>query len=244
METFTYDKELRGFFTTAHLIDDKAGFDGTWLMMAKKFSYESFPRLIPMRFFVSENVADMPYLRRTNGETEADYGKEVGSQMFSRLYDIRYEKGIGGEKLTTRQTWDKLATGTLSVPFTNPDGSEQLWMPGPKIGVDYYVIPWNDADPASHPEFYETTSNVGEGTVRWRTYTREDGTLVAVAAYAEGASVQAGIFNSIESVIENPTLPTRKSLGLGWTLGGWPGNLMYAATKGASCPFFEITDSP
>jgi hypothetical protein len=241
MEVFTWDKEVQGYFTTAHMIDDKSGFDGTWLLPA----IGGIPREVPMHFYVSENVLNMPYFHRTNREIEADDGKELGSQIWNRLFITRFKNGVGGEKLSGQDFVSRMVAGTLPVFYTNPDGEAQgPWMPGPDIGVDFYVVSWNDADPASHPEFYETNSNIGEGTVRWRTYTREDGTLVIIAAYAEGASVQAGIFNSIESVIENPTLPTRKSLGLGWPLGGWPGNLMYAATKGASCPFFEITDSP
>ena len=38
MEVFTWDKELQGFFTAAHLIDDKSGFNGTWLRRVDEFS--------------------------------------------------------------------------------------------------------------------------------------------------------------------------------------------------------------
>lgn len=69
--------------------------------------------------------------------------------------------------------------GKISFSFSTPTG-DYTWKLTQTTGYKFYAIKWDDADPATHPGFYETRN--GNISSRWTIYTDKDGNLIAIGA--------------------------------------------------------------
>ena len=143
--------------------------------------------------------------------------------------------------------------GTLTLSFTTPEGKTYTWKQNTQdkqFHYKFYAVSWEDADPATHPEFYETPEikEIGNAVERWTAFTDSDGTLVVIGA-VKGDNITLTeymdwLLDPMGTVIEHETLPSHKDLNRGWILNDLPSIYVISATKLASHPFFEIGTTP
>ncbi len=205
---------------------------------------EGFPAGCPFDFLVQNGVLNVPYLHHTYID-EAEWGKSLSGAIYNNLKDIRFSSM---PRLQFAQQFN-----SLSAPFSFLEKNYN-WIFGK--GYQFIAIPWNDADPATYPEFIQTPENTpfGKNVYRWTVFTKNDGTLVILAAVKDPSALSetqfdTWILNPMAVVIKYDQLPIQ-DLKDGWGLGGWPSDLVSgAATKpfnsrGLSRSYFDIQPNP
>ncbi len=198
-------ERLRGWFSN-HVTGGNLLDGGITIMPQNQY----FSAGIPM-YFYSKFGEPLPYISHT--PSTADGGKDLTGAIYNGLYDQRFSN------LSRLQMLQDYQNGNIKVSFTTPDGKTYVWTPGPKVnnknavGIEFYSIPWQDADPAAHPEFFQTPEDkqFGNAVYRWTVFTKSDGTLVILSAVQDSGTLNdtenaERFVNPIGVVIEHQKL--------------------------------------
>ena len=124
--------------------------------------------------------------------------------------------------------------GSIVISFSTP-GENYEWKPGPTIGVKFYAVKWDDADPAKNPAFNETMDEM-EGnslTYRWAVSTDAQGNLIVVAAVKNPLQLTdkqffGWLLHPIELVLKEEQIPAHVR---GWGLPTYPSELVSYVNK-------------
>jgi hypothetical protein len=231
---YTWVPELNGWFTS-HILESPNKLRGG---IPFQDLGDGFPAETHFYFNREESVLHVPFLRHVANIEE--WGRSLSGALYNELYNSRYRGSLS--RIEFAKAWN---AGYLSVSFTTPQGKEYTW--NPEAGYKFYAIPWVDADPATHPEFFETPERTqfGDAVYRWTVYTSADGTLVVKAAVGDPASLTedellAWFLNPMGTVIEYEQLPQQDK---GWKIGD-KSSYVKGATTRVTRPYFEIVDNP
>ncbi len=198
---------------------------------------------MPMWFYGQVDLM-LPYISHVPNPNET--GKSLSGAVYNGLHDIRFNKLSLAEMYQAYQ-------GGLTIQFTTPDGKAYIWKASPSIGVEFYAIPWDAADPVAHPEFFQTpeAKQFGNAVYRWTVFTKSDGTLVILSAVQDSDALNdtenaERFVNPIGVVIEHKKL-SATDLNDGWALGGYPSDYVSGVIpkwRGLSLPYFNYQDNP
>lgn len=133
-----------------------------------------------------QNPQKMVYLDHPTPTVPYDTNEKRNASFSGFFYNI-LAKRLGIPRSEWINFYSTFAQGTLKVPFTTPDGIVHSWKPS--LGYKFYSVNWNDADPATHPEFHEThdryDANPKSFAYRWAVTTDAAGNLVGIGAVPE-----------------------------------------------------------
>ncbi len=238
--TYEWNVKLNGWFNS-HILPsaDNIGVNKDKIPLVEG---SGFPAQVPFSLNVSEKVTDMPYLSHTTNF--ANDGKGLSSAIMHPLYKYRIKNSLGLSKYQSL-----LYSGEgYEVPFIVSSGGETLiWKT--KYGYEVNVIPWNEADPAQHSEFFETPTDkqLGDNITRWNV-TVIDGRLVATIAFSNDPSTITdwaffdAILNPMGMAIDYiEPFPSFKQMQQGWWLKNFPSDYVQ---RTISTSWLEIHKNP
>lgn len=141
--------------------------------------------------------------------------------------------------------------GSIAIPFTTPDGVNHIWKLGTDTGYKFYGVRWEDADPATHPGFYETWDEIQYKslTYRWKVSTDTQGNLVVLGAVKDPVALSnvqliGWILHPMEAVLKYDQLPAQLK---GWGFPTYPSPLVTFASKSpapGAPPWLKVVQSP
>lgn len=204
---------------------------------------DGLPAGSPFYFNVKEGVLNVPHLTHT--ANPKDWGMGLSGTIFNTLYNKRFKKTFPGHDFVVAAY---LTPGGLNVPFTVKKGEETLhWLTSQ--GYEVNVVSWEEADPAQHPEFFETPTDkfFGDNITRW-SVTVIDGRLVATIAFSNDPSTITdwaffdAILNPMGMAIDHiEPFPSFKEMQRGWMLGNFPSDYVQRTIRTS---YFEIHKNP
>ena len=99
-------------------------------------------------YFLAQTGVNVPYLHHTPDSSDSGWGKDLSGSIYNNLKDNRFSSV---PRHQFAQQFD-----SLSVPFSFL-GKDYSW----KLhqGYKFIAIPWDDADPTTHPDFVETPTD-------------------------------------------------------------------------------------
>jgi hypothetical protein len=235
--TYTWYTELSGWYIS-HILASRDNLNNGIPLVDQNVNEW---RGVPFHFYVQDTLARVPYLRHSANPDE--WGKGLSGGVMWGLYHSRFED------ISRSAMGDMYLLGNLSVPFITPDGNQYEWRPSQRIGYEFYAIPWSEADPTTHTEYYEThtVKRFGDAVYRWTIYTKPDGTLIAKGAIQDPTPTDIEflewILNPMGTIIKYKQLPTKEQL-TGWSFSIYPSEYVSRAIDFVSHPYFDIIYEP
>ena len=142
------------------------------------FGGPSMPPLLPFYFYTQEGL-QAPFMQHPQNLSQPganDFSNNLFYYLQNNYLDIvRTPWKITSDK--SQQFRSDFVDGKISFPFTTPFGN-YVWRPTKTIGYKFYGVKWDDADPAIHPEFYETSW--GGHSWRWTIFSDTEGNLIVL----------------------------------------------------------------
>ena len=149
---------------------------------------------VPFYFDFQEGVSG-PYLshpQQVYGPNIPDFQGFVMTDIIQQYFQESIDKIPREEGPPFYEKWGK---NGISISVTTRTGSFE-WKVGQDNGYKFYAIPWDEADPAVHPEFNETQDDSAGKSVlyRWTLTVDAKGNLVCVGAVKDISKLTADQF--------------------------------------------------
>jgi hypothetical protein len=173
------DYGVKGWFTS-HILDGNLINGGIPLIDCNGNECNLQLKMIPFYFYAQEGL-QAPFI--WHPQNKSTYGaSDLSSSFSSYLMNYSLDKVKRPWSVTPDEVirfYSDFPKGKISFPFTTPFGN-YAWRPSISTGYKFYAVKWDDADPAIHPEFYQTSG--GGYTWRWTIFSDSKGNLIGFAA--------------------------------------------------------------
>ena len=215
-------------------------------IVASELDIYGYPNMVPFYYYKPVGVSGInlthpyePNIYTTWQSKSNAFTSFFETRLAARLYQ-KDQRKISVDEWKSFLTGIKNGDGSVVINFTTPDGVTHFWKPSREVGYKYYEVNWEDANPASHPNYWETEY---DGVVyRWTATTDQKGNLIVISAVKDPSLPNTtinGIYNSLGTIVENSVL-TKANM---WNFPTDPSPWVTAATKsqtpGAS-PYVRI----
>jgi len=171
---------FRGWFTS-HILNGSLN-GGIPLYDLEAIGY---PKSIPLYVYVQEGL-EVPYLYHPQNPID-QYAPNF-SRLFFTQFELAYFNEKDFRKISSEKSqiyYSDFNNGKIYFPFSTPTGN-YVWKPSQTKGYKFYAIKWDEADPATHPEIYETGAS--KYRTRWAIMSDFDGNLIGIAAHNFGGA--------------------------------------------------------
>jgi len=236
-----YYSQEAGVWTVPHLVGDFRN-GGAPFINVPSINFKSLPIYIDYVVGLQGPTFTGSSLSTASG-TGLDFTRYFESQLVKL-----YKENKSNPPLSSDVTIDQWLTSGFAVPFKTPDNT-YAWNVNTKTALKFIGIYWDNADPSTHPGFWETQYD--NQTFRWKIITDTKGDVIAIAAVKDPTTltnIQAleWVLNPLAVMLVSPNQQIDSTAAKWWYLATDPSQIVYNAMRSPdpdTPPFLSVNQS-